>query len=257
MTEEQLIQQEKEFFALRDRIMDKAAERGLIMRILGAIAFRTHCPQFKYLQYSLGRVLTDIDFAAYPRHSNKISQLFEELGWEENRAIKMFTGGKRVIFNSPNGLHSDIFYEKLVFNHEISLKGRLEIDFPTIPLVDLLLEKMQIVKITEKDIIDTLVLLREHALGFGDKETVNMEYLAKLCGNDWGLWKTVTMNLGKTRKYFDHFSALTPDDRDDLKTKITHLLDRIETEPKTMKWRMRARIGEKKQWYRDVEDLTR
>jgi hypothetical protein len=257
MTEQDLIQQEKEFFALRDKIMGEATKRGITMRILGAIAFRTHCPKFKYLEYSLGRVLSDIDFAADGRHSMKISQLFQELGWEENQAIKLFTSGKRMIFYSPNSIHSDVFFEKLEFNHKISFKDRLKIDFPTISLVDLLLEKMQIVKINEKDIIDTLILLREHEVGSGDKETLNIDYLAQLCGNDWGLWKTVTMNLKKTRDYIDHFKALSSDDQDNIKIKIHQLLDRIEREPKSAKWKIRATIGERKRWYREVEELKR
>ena len=92
------------------------------------------------------------------------------------------------IFDKPEaGLHVDIFYEKLDFCHAIYWKDRLETDSPTIPLTELLLEKMQIVQINEKDIIDTIMLLLEHPLGDIDKETINMKLSPPLCADEWGL----------------------------------------------------------------------
>jgi len=61
----------------------------------------------------------------------------------------------------------------------------------------MLLEKMQIVRINEKDIIDTVMLLLEHPLGDEDHETIHVGRISKLCAKDWGLWRTLTMNLEK------------------------------------------------------------
>jgi len=79
---------------------------------------------------------------------------------------------------------------------------RLEIDYPTISLADLLLEKMQIVKLNEKDILDTIVMLREHDVGEGDKETINSDRVSGLLSDDWGFYYTVTTNLGKIKSAF-------------------------------------------------------
>ena len=94
--------------------------------------------------------------------------------------------------------------DKLDFCHPIPWKGRLEVDSPSIPLAELLLEKMQIVKINEKDIIDTIMLLREHTIARDDADHINAEVVAKLCAGEWGLYRTTTMNLGKVRDYLPH-----------------------------------------------------
>ena len=78
----------------------------------------------------------------------------------------------------------DVFYDKLDFCHVIRWDGRLEVDSPTIPLAELLLEKMQIVKINEQDVVDTFMLLLEHPLGHTDAETINLARMARLCADD-------------------------------------------------------------------------
>ncbi|MBS7643745.1 hypothetical protein KEJ26_04160 [Candidatus Bathyarchaeota archaeon] len=248
----------EDFIKEASRILEAAKERGIKLRLMGAIAFRIHCPNFGHIQDALGRVLSDIDFMAYSQQRKDIEKLFEGLGYQTDRMIKMLFGGKRLIFiDSTNHRQSDVFFDKLEMCHDIDFKGRLEIDYPTISLVDMLLEKMQIVKLNEKDIIDTIMLLREHEVGNSDKETVNAGYLAKLCANDWGLWRTVTMNLQKVKSFIPNYSLLTENDKTDVITKIDQLLMQIEREPKSMGWTMRAKIGDKKQWYRDVEEVVR
>jgi len=249
---------QEDFMKEASRILEVAKERGIKLRLMGAIAFRIHCPTFGHLQEALGRVLSDIDFMAYGQQRKDIEKLFEGLGYQTDRMIKMLFGGKRLIFiDSINNRQSDVFFDKLEMCHDVDFKGRLEIDYPTISLVDMLLEKMQIVKLNEKDIIDTIMLFREHEVGNSDKETVNAEYLAKLCANDWGLWRTVTMNLQKVKSFLPHYNSLAETDKTDVTTKIDKLLTLIEKESKSMGWTMRAKIGDKKQWYRDVEEVVR
>lgn len=258
MDVEELKKQEKQFFALRDELMAEAEARGVTMRVIGAIAFRTHCPQFKYMEYELGRVLTDIDFVAYRRDMAEIEKLFLDLGYGQSQMVRMLYGTQRRIFHHPeHDIHSDVFFDKLRFCHDIPFDGRLEIDYPTISLVDMLLEKMQIVEINRKDVIDTFMLLREHAIGNHDEETVDGNYLARLCGRDWGLWRTVTMNLERVESFLPDYEMLTEEDRRDINSKIRQLIARIQEEPKSLKWKMRAKIGERVQWYRDVEEVAR
>jgi hypothetical protein len=257
MTNRPTVPQE-DFMKEANRILEAAKERGIKLRLMGAIAFRIHCPNFRHIQDALGRVLSDIDFMAYSQQRKDVEKLFEGLGYQTDRMIKMLFGGKRLIFiDSVNNRQLDVFFDKLEMCHDVDFKGRLEIDYPTISLVDMLLEKMQIVKLNEKDIIDTIMLLREHEVGNSDKETVNAGYLAKLCANDWGLWRTVTMNLQKVKSFLPNYSSLTETDKANVTAKIDQLLMLIEKEPKSMGWTMRAKIGDKKQWYRDVEEVVR
>lgn len=257
MTEDELKDQEKEFFELATKVLKEAANRGVTLRLLGAIAFRSHCPKHKSMQYSLGRVLTDIDFAGYSREAGKVQKLFLDLGCSENQMVMRLFGRERRIFYYPDSeLHSDVFFDKLKFCHDIDLTKRLAIDYPTIPVSDLLLEKLQIVEINEKDLIDSCMLMCEHPVAETDKESINSAYISDLCSRDWGLWRTLTGNLEKIEGFLPRL-VQDERDRETVKTVIADLRKAVDSKPKTLAWRMRAKIGDKKKWYREVEEVER
>ncbi len=250
---------QEDFYTERTRILDALQQpenRHIILRLIGALAFRTHCPQFGYLQDALGRVFTDIDFGSYPRFGGDITRLLTGLGYEEDKMVTRLFGEGRMLFHDPAfGRHIDIFFNKLDFCHEVSFVGRLEVETLTLPLAELLLEKMQIVKLNEKDLIDTIMLLREHPVGEGDNETVNGKLIARLLGNDWGYWRTVTANLKLVDEMLVRYPSLTEEDRRVVGGRIADLLARIEAQPKTVRWNLRSRVGERVKWYKDVEEL--
>ena len=239
------------------RIIAASDRRGLTLRLLGSLAFHAHCPRFGYLQAELGRVYTDIDLAGYVRQAREVSQLFADLGYREDREVFVVTEGGRSIFAHPaNGLHVDVFYEKLDFCHVIPWQDRLELDSPTLPLAELLLEKMQIVKLNEKDVIDTIMLLLEHPLGGSDQESINTDRVARLCSADWGLWRTATMNLDKLKRLAQNYTQLSEAHKAQIVTQVEALAARIEAEPKTLAWRLRSRVGDRVKWYKDVDEVT-
>jgi hypothetical protein len=141
--------------------------------------------------------------------------------------------------------------------HTLDFKNRLELDSPTITLSDLLLQKVQIVKINEKDIKDTMILLREHEIAETEKENVNSDYIAKLLSDNWGFWYTATTNLRKVQEFLSQYEALNKADREDIDSKIDKLLKTLESEPKSLTWKIRAKIGTSKRWYTEVEELVR
>src|SRR5512143_1017344 len=237
-------------------ILKASGDSGILLRVIGSLAFQMHCPQFGYLQAALGRAYTDIDFAAYSRQNKQIAELMASLGYSDNREVFIASEGDRAIFDKPStGLHVDVFYEKLDFCHTIYWKDRLEVDSPTIPLTELLLEKMQIVQINEKDVIDTIMLLLEHPLGDIDEETINIKRVAALCAADWGLWRTTTMNLNKVRLLAQGYEQLNEEQKGQVAAQVATALKRIEAEPKSMAWRLRARVGDRVKWYKDVDEV--
>ena len=128
-------------------------------------------------------------------------------------------------------------------------------DHPSIPLAEMLLEKMQIVQINEKDIIDTIMLLLEHPLGDHDHETVNIKRVAKLCSADWGLWRTTTMNLEKVRQLAQSYTQLTDEQKGTIDSQVKEALLLIDQEPKPIAWRLRARVGDRVKWYKEVDEV--
>lgn len=238
------------------RILDAAAQADVVLRLLGSLAFQVHCPRFGGLQAKMGRAYTDIDFASYSKQSKPVRELLEQLGYQENREIYVVTEGTRAIFENPSSkMHVDVFYEKLDFCHVIPWNGRLEADSPTIPLAELLLEKMQIVQINEKDVIDTIMLLLEHPVGASDDETINLDRVSALCAGDWGLWRTVTMNLDKVRQLAPKYDQLEAAQKARVTEQVEAALARIDAEPKSMAWRLRSRVGDRVKWYKDVDEV--
>jgi hypothetical protein len=169
----------------------------------------------------------------------------------------------RMVYESSKykTLKIDIFLEALRFCHIIDFnkkRKRLEFDKPTIPVEELLLEKMQIVEINEKDIKDTIMLFCEHEVAdvHDNKELIDGGFIAQILADDWGFWYTVTVNLNKTKAWVSKYNnALSEEDRAHVIARIDQLLDRIEKEPKTKDWQKRAKTGTKKQWYNHVQNF--
>ena len=251
----------EDFYEERTRIINALTEdenQHIIMRLIGALAFRTHCPQYGYIQDKLGRQFTDFDFASYPRFVKDIRRVLTELGYEEDKQVTQLFGDRRMLFHDPAfSRHIDVFFNTLDFCHVVNFVGRLEAEAFTLPLAELLLEKMQIVQINEKDLIDSIMLLREHPIGDQDQETVNALVIARILGNDWGFWRTVTGNLKVLDETLDHYHGLSQEDRTTVRGRIGELEGRIESQPKTLMWKARAKIGERVKWYKDVEELQR
>lgn len=258
MNPQEIIEHEKLMKAEGQRIVDEGKKRGLHLRLLGAIAFQAHCPKFSFLTTRLNRILSDVDFAAYGKESSKITNMMRELGYADQPMVTALWGDRRTIWdNSSNGMHVDIFFDKLEMNHDIPFDKRLDIDPLTISLVDMLLEKMQIVHINEKDIVDTTMLLREHELGEAGPETIDVRYITKLLSGDWGFYYTFTTNLKKVKEKLPTYQELSDEDRTEVVSKIDRLLKIIEETSKSMGWKVRSRVGPSKKWYRDVEEVAR
>jgi hypothetical protein len=252
----------EDFERLALDIVEDAEKEGIHLRLLGAVAFRIHCPVYQGFQISMSRVLTDLDFAAYYKQEKAIDKFFiRGMGYESQTAS--LTPGLmigRKIYNDAQDErpHVDIFFDKLDMCHVVSWeKGRLETDKPTLPLAELMLEKLQIVQINEKDIIDMMMLLREHDIGSDDHGVVNGDYISKIMAKDWGFYYTSTANLNKVKSLLGQYDSLSEEDREVISGRVDLLLDRIEEEPKSLGWKLRAKVGTKKQWYNDVEEVER
>ena len=120
-----------------------------------------------------------------------------------------------------------------------------------------MLEKLQIVHINEKDVKDVMMLLLEHDIGDSDNEVVNGQYITKIMAKDWGFYYTTTTNLNKVKSLLGEYDALSSGDRGVISGRIDKLLSMIESESKSLGWKLRAKVGTKKQWYNDVEEVER
>lgn len=244
------------------QIVKKAQENGLTLRVLGATAFRIHCPEHVHVHVSMGRDITDIDFAAYAREGEKVEKFLARDHFQAERQQASLTpglfAGRHIYENPETGLHVDIFEDELNMCHIVNFRNRLHLDTPTITLADLALEKLQIVKLNEKDIRDMLMLFASHPVGVIEQETINGKYIAGIMSRDWGFYYTTTMNLGRIRKGLERYKDLfTAQDNQNIHARLIHLEQMIEKAPKSLAWKARAAVGTRMQWYNDVEEVER
>jgi len=219
------------FEAEGDRLLALAREAGVVLRLLGALAFAKRCPGHAHLQDRLGRKYTDIDFAAYGRDAATLQLILAREGYRQDPDVFMASGGNRLVADHPGtGLHLDVFFDRLEFCHVVPWNGRLETDPDTIPLAEMLLQKMQIVEINEKDLIDTMMLLLEHPLT-EDDDGVNLALVARVCAGDWGWWRTLTMNLDKVKQMALHYDQLSNEEKARVTSKVGSVRHRIDAEP--------------------------
>lgn len=238
------------------RIIGAVEAAGVPIRVLGSIGVAIHSPDSSALIPSFHRTYADIDFAAYGRDARHVSTAMVELGYLEDRVVAINSEGRRAIFDKPGArTHLDVFYDELEFCHRIPLAGRLEADRPTIPLAELLLSKLQIVKLNDKDVVDTVLLLLDHDLGAGDADVIDVGRIAHLCAGDWGLWRTLTMNLEKVRAIAGAYPQLVPDQRARVVAATAALKRAIDQQSKPLSWRMRDRVGDRRQWWTDVDEV--
>lgn len=236
------------------RVVKAAEDQDVTLRLLGAIAVRLHCPRFAWLHKALGRTISDLDFIAYSKDKNRVDKLLSGLGFVKRPTSLAAVYSSREIYHDKNGQTVvDVFFDRLQMSHTIEYKGLLELDYPTIPLAEMLLQKLQIVKFTEKDLKDVAVLLREHELGENDSDTVNVGRICKVLSRDWGFYHTATENLKKTSGLLSRLDQLSDEDRQNILGKLGELLSRVERHPKTMSWKLRAKVGTSVKWYKDVE----
>jgi hypothetical protein len=155
-----------------------------------------------------------------------------------------------LFFDDAHGRQVDVFVSSFRMCHEIPLENRLEVDDDTVPLAELLLTKLQIIQVNEKDIRDTVAILSEHEVT-DDDSGLNGARVAQLCAQDWGLWRTITNNLRDVAVHLEAYEV----DRGQVARRLEAIQQRIDVADKSRGWRLRAKVGERKRWYELPEEV--
>ncbi len=201
------------------------------------------------------REYNDID-VIIPRNEAKVFyEFFNEIGYRENKRFNSLYGDRRLIFiNADNGIKLDVFFDRFEMSHKFDFKNRLNICSKTLPISDLLMTKLQIVNLNQKDISDILAIFLDHEFGNEPCQNIEDKYILKYTSNDWGIYRTFTVNLIKAMQYLPQLS-IENDLKYKINGKILAFMREIEMGSKTIKWKIRSIIGERKRWYELVSDL--
>jgi hypothetical protein len=245
-----------DIFAELHRLIDAAHTNPLLMRAIGGLAIRVKSGD---MQKFFAREYRDLDFVVAENERKRIEPFFHEMGYESNRQFNLLNGAKRQIYLDPNSdRHVDLFVGKFEMCHKLPMDGRLEIDPVTVPLAELFLSKAQIVELNRKDALDIACLLLYNETGNSDQGKINLDYIAHLCGQDWGLYKTTSMSLKRVEEVArDETLNLAESERGLILKRIAEIRQTFEAMPKTLAWQMRDKVGTRVRWYEEVEEVAR
>ncbi len=230
------------------RVLDAANAEEISLRLLGGLAIYLQAPSARAHE-QLKRSYKDLDFVTISKHTGKVKTLFAKLGYSANKNFNALHGHQRLLFwDEEHGRQVDIFVDKMQMCHTIDFRSRLNIDERTLSLADLMLTKLQIVELNEKDILDVMALFIDFDVE-GSEKGINSTYISGLIANDWGLHKTLDTNLKKMRAFAEErqFPPYVAE-------RIQQLISDMEKRPKSFSWKTRAMVGERVRWYELPEE---
>jgi len=243
--------------SLATDLINSAGGKGILLRLLGGIAFYLHATKAKEVP-AFTRIYKDLDFGVSMCNSANLISVFTELGWKEEKEFNALHGNSRMLFfyGENLDLQADVFVENFEQCHNLSFKNSLSADSMTLPLSYLLLTKLQIHELNSKDVSDILMMLYDHDFGLEKKEeTEELKTIIDITSKDWGWYTTVTDNLAFIKTQLLEY--VPKDDADRLRNTIAWLEKNISEAQKSLKWKLRALIGRRITWYELPEEVDK
>lgn len=232
------------------RLVEAANAKDIQLRAIGGLAVRAHDKQGHPL---FVREFADLDFVVAKKQRREFEAFMLEEGYNPDKQFNVLNGSERQLYNK-NGAKVDIFVGDFVMCHKIPLENRLKADLVTIPLAELLLSKAQIFELNRKDALDISSILFNNETG-NDDNAINLQIIAQLCSADWGLYKTVSINLERVEEILSKESAFSQEDRDLVLRRARAIQKTFEDMPKPIAWQLRDRVGTRVKWYIEVEEI--
>ena len=221
----------------------RAAAVGLRPRLLGGLAIAAHLPDGWSFDH---RRINDVDIFSAQAERRQLATLLTEIGYEPEKRFNALNGHRRMLFHAPE-FDIDVLVGEFDMCHRLALEPRIDLDAPTLPVADLLLTKLQIVELNEKDAGDVVLLVGSHELGTGAGDHIDLDRLVEATSQDWGLWRTVHLTAER----------VIDTGTDAVRGRLAAILAAIDDSPKSFGWRARARIGDRKRWYQIPEEVAR
>ena len=239
------------------RLIEAARRQDIRLRAFGGLAIFAHSQEnMRFFR----RDSPDVDFVVPREQRHKLESFFEAMGYSPNKQFNLLNGMRRQIYHQENSdRRIDILVGDFEMCHKLPLDDqRLEVDPVTIPLAELILSKAQIVQLNRKDALDILSLLLNNELGRDSEGKIGIDRIATLCSQDWGLYKTVTINLEQVEELLSTEEFRLPaEERQLILARITRIRDAIEKAPKSLAWQLRDKVGTRLRWYEEVEEVDR
>ena len=88
------------------RIVNKATQTGIVLRVLGGLAVKYYCPSTSHR--ALDRECADMDLISLKNDKN-VKQLFIDLGYAPDEFFNMTQGDARLLFLDPKERKVEVF----------------------------------------------------------------------------------------------------------------------------------------------------
>jgi hypothetical protein len=250
------VTEEQSTVAAGRAVIETAASRGLQVRLLGGVAIwlRAH----EEARSSLGRPYADLDLIAHRNDSRKVRELLAFSGFVPDETFNALHGASRLLFYASDRSHQvDVFLDRFEMSHKFDFTARLELEPLTLTAADLLLTKLQVAQLTEKDVIDLAMLIWSHEVGDRDAAAVlNLPIVAAACAGEWGLFTTASDNLGTMLRLLPE-RHMPEAAREIVRERVAQIRQAMERAPKGARWNLRARVGRRLPWHEMPEEIQR
>jgi hypothetical protein len=230
-------------------LIEGASAHDVPLRLIGGLAVRYLTPGYP----PRVRDRQDLDLASVSSARRQLTEFLVGLGYEPDKRFNALYGHKQLYFAAPDGRSVDVLVDRLEMCHVVEFAARIERMPVTLDVADLLLSKLQIVELNEKDAQDVIYLVGAFAVAEGDEPgSIGLDRLGAVVAEDWGWWRTLTGNLEHIGDLLrDTHTHLVPDGITfDPSEQLARLRRHADEVPKTTKWKLRAKVGERKRWYR-------
>lgn len=236
-------------------LVDAANQQDIQLRAFGGLAILAHSQTNpKFFQ----RDAPDLDFLAPKNDRQKLEPFFRDNGYSPDKQFNLLNGAHRQIYyyDKSQDLHVDILIGDFEMCHKLPLDDRLGVDPLTIPMAELLLSKAQVVQLNRKDALDILSLLLNNEVGDEKNGNIGLDRITWLCGQDWGLYKTTSINLQRVEELLTGKElSVTAEEKDLIMGRIRKIQEAFDGMPKSISWQMRDKVGMRVRWYLEVEEV--
>jgi hypothetical protein len=238
------------------RLISAAKAKSILLRVVGGLAIKIH---HKAVHPFFDREYGDLDFIVSAKHRREFEAFMPAAGYSPHKQFNILNGSRRQIYyHNETEMKVDIFVGSFEMCHKIPLEDRLHIHPLTIPPAELLLTKAQIADLNRKDALDIASLLLNVETRGGDENAINLNIISALCRNDWGLYKTTSINLKRVEEIVSRETdQLTGSELGLIKDRIEEILHTFASMPKSLAWQMRDKVGTRVRWYEEVEEVAR
>jgi hypothetical protein len=179
------------------------------------------------------------------------ARVFRAAGYAEDQHFNALYGAQRMIFAAPPGFVVDVLVGTFQMCHRLDLGRDLPAHGLTKHPADLLLTKLQIVQIEGKDLRDAPALLLDLPSDGTPAGIETGRFVAPLA-EDWGFYHNVERKPAQGRRVGPRPAGRGP--RRGRGGRRGPAFPGDGGRPKSVRWKMRACVGEKVAWYELPEE---